>query len=110
MTEKYINISLKEIEKLNPDEKNQLLGNLRDKVDITDAEIAELLIERIKLSVQIGLIKKSLGVSTFDANRENEIEENLNKISEKTDIKKSLKRIYERIIDESRAIQRERKR
>jgi chorismate mutase len=110
LTEKYINISLKEIEKLDPDEKNQLLDNLRDKVDKTDAEIAELLIERIKLSVQIGVIKKSLGVYTYDARRENEIEENLNKLSEKTDIKKSLKRIYERIIDESRAIQRERKR
>lgn len=110
MTEKYINISLKEIEKLNPGEKDQLIDKLRDKVDKTDREIAELLIERIKLSIQIGAIKKSLGLTAYDARREDEIEKNLNKLSENHDIIESLKRIYERIIDESRAIQRVRKR
>lgn len=110
MSKKYLNISLKEIEKLNQDEKNQLLGKLRDEVDKIDAGIAELLIGRIKLSIQIGSIKKSLGLTTYDARREDQIEDTLRKLSENPEISKSLKRIYERIIDESRAIQRERKR
>lgn len=109
MTEDYLNILTAEIEKLKPEEKDELLSKLRKEVDSLDAEIIEVLVKRINLSVEIGKIKRSMDLKAYDAPREKEIKYNIDKLSENTDVKKSLKRIYERIIDESRAIQRERK-
>lgn len=108
MAKNQLNILSEEMEKLTPAEKDGLLAKLRDEVDKVDAELVELLIKRINISIEIGTIKKSLGLNTYDARRESEIDENINKIAENPGIRKSLKRIYERIIDESRAIQRER--
>lgn len=93
---------------LNKEEKEHGLSELRNEVDKVDTQISKLLIERLKLSIDIGTIKKTLGMSTYDAQREYEIERNIDIIPENTEIKKSLKRIYERIMDESRAIQKAR--
>ncbi len=109
MTEDYLHIVTAEMEKLKPEEKDEILTKLRKEVDSVDAELIEVLVKRINLSVEIGKIKRSLDLKTYDAPREKEIGYNIDKLSENTDVKKSLKRIYERIIDESRAIQRERK-
>jgi chorismate mutase len=98
----------KEIGRLSSEEKEKLLTKLRNEVDKVDAEIIDFLIKRINLSVEIGKIKRSLALKTYDAEREKEIDNNIDRLSENPDIKKSLKRIYERIIDESRAIQRAR--
>ncbi len=108
MTENHLHILKTEIEKLNPAEKDELLTKLRNEVDRTDEAIIELLLKRLDLSIEIGRIKSSIGLNTYDARREKEIDSNIDKLTETQDIKKHLKRIYERIIDESRAIQRER--
>jgi chorismate mutase/prephenate dehydratase len=99
---------MEKIKNLNPEEKNDFLIRLRNEIDKVDSEISRLLIRRIQISMEIGTIKKTIGLGTYDARRENEIDENINKLSDNPEIIKSLKRIYERIIDECRAIQRER--
>jgi chorismate mutase len=108
LTEDYLHILRDTIENLTIKEKDELLSKIRNEVNNVDAEIIEILIRRIYLSIEIGRIKRSLGLKTYDATREKELDNNIDKLSENPDIKKSLKRIYERIIDESRAIQRER--
>lgn len=108
MAEDYLNIIAGEMEKLSRDEKETILLRLRDEVDKVDKDISGLLIRRIKISLEIGAIKKSLELAAYDAKREKEIGENIEKFSEDLEIKNTLKRIYERIIDESRAIQKER--
>ncbi len=110
MTGDQLNKSASEFKKLSEREKNKLLAKLRNEVDKADAEIVELLVRRINLSLEIGLIKESSGMTTYDAQREREIDKNISKMNQDPVIKKSLKRIYERIIDESRAMQRERER
>lgn len=102
----YLHILTAEIERLKPEEKDEILTKLRKEIDTVDAEIVEVLLKRINLSVEIGKIKRSLNLKAYDAPREKEIDDNIDNLSENADIKKSLKRIYERIIDESRAIQR----
>ena len=103
-----LNNLIHRLSSLNDEEKEHLLSELRDDVDKVDSRISKLLIERLKLSIAIGTIKKTLGMKTYDAEREYEIDRNINQITENPEIKKSLQRIYERIIDESRAIQRAR--
>lgn len=93
--------------KLETKEKDILLEQFRKEVDKIDSEIASLLIKRINLVIEIGLIKRSLSMPTYDAAREKEIEKNI-EYKDNELIDKTLKNIYERIIDESRAIQRAR--
>ena len=95
------------VENLRPEEKDELLARLRNEVDNLDEEIAGLLIKRFNASVEIGEIKRALGLAAYDALREKEIDENIDKLAEDPDIKKSLRRVYERIIDESRTVQKE---
>lgn len=108
LAEDYLHILNEMTDNLTPKEKDELLSKLRSDVDKIDTEMTEILIRRISLSIEIGRLKRSLGLKTYDALREQEIENNIDKLSENPDIKRSLKRIYERIIDESRAVQRER--
>jgi chorismate mutase len=108
LVENYLHILSEAVENLTPKEKDKLLSKLRNEVDKIDAELIEILIRRINLSIEIGRIKRSMGLKTYDFPREKEIDNNIDKLSENPEVKKSLKRIYERIIDESRAIQRER--
>jgi chorismate mutase len=108
LTSENFHIVAEELKKLNPEEKERLLEKIRVEVDETDAKIISLLIKRINLSNDIGSTKKSLNIPAYDAKREKEIEEKISSAIDDSRIEKSLKRIYERIIDESRAMQRAR--
>jgi chorismate mutase len=104
----YLHILTGELEKLGREDKENILIRLRDEVDKVDEEIGELLIRRIKISLEIGAIKKTMGLSAYDAQREKEIGANIQKQAGDPEIRNTLLKIYERIIDESRAIQKER--
>ncbi len=108
MTRNNLNILKEELSKLSTKEKDNSLEKLRNEIDMIDSEISSLLIKRINLVIEIGSIKKSLNLSTYDARREKEIEKNIF-LSDDLKINRALKNIFERIIDESRSIQRERK-
>lgn len=108
MPEDYLHILKGELEKLSREEKENILLRLRDEVDKVDEGIGELLIRRIKISLDIGTIKKSMGLAAYDPQREKEIGEKIQKLAGDPGMRNTLKRIYERIIDESRAIQKER--
>ena len=101
-----LHILADELAKLNRKEKEILLDQLRKEINKIDSRIAAQLVKRINVVIEIGMIKKSMGLSTYDAQREKEIESNIKK-EDDSSINKALKNIYERIIDESRAIQRE---
>ncbi len=108
MTEDYSHSLTGEIDKLSREDKEHILLRLRDEVDKVDGEITGLLISRIKISLEIGAIKTTMGLAAYDASREKEIGDNIQNFSPDNEIKNALKRIYERIIDESRSIQKER--
>ena len=54
----------------------------------------------------IGRVKRSLKMPTYSPKREREINKRINKFAEKPLTSKALQRIYERILDESRAVQK----
>lgn len=103
-----LHIVTKELKNLSSKERNELLEKLRTEVDKIDSEISSLLIERIKLIMEIGEIKRTLNLPAYDAAREREIENNI-RFNGNPEINKALKNIFERIVDESRSIQRGRK-
>ncbi len=99
------------IDELTEAESRELLEMLRSEVDELDKEIAELLKERAKKSALIGKIKKHLGLPNYTPQREKEIIKKVMQYADATLSPSALMRIYERIIDEMRAIQkRERER
>ena len=79
---------------------------LREAIDRVDEEIARLLNERAGIAIEIGRIKKRSGEKLFDPAREQDIfsrliEQNAGPLSAD-----ALVRIFERIIDESRRVER----
>jgi len=92
---------------LNQSEAEKLLIELRDEIDKLDKSIVQLLNKRTLYAVYIGRVKGELGLPSYSPEREKEISEKINSYLEEPLTKQALQRIYERIIDESRAIQKE---
>lgn len=82
------------------------LNELRDQLDHIDDQIAALILKRLEQSSIIGKIKKEMSVNTYTPLREREILERIISSVNSDELKIHVKRIFERIIDESRAIQR----
>lgn len=82
------------------------LNELRDELDYIDDQIASLILKRLEQSSIIGKIKKEMSVSTYTPVREREILQRIISSVNNDELKIHVKRIFERIIDESRAIQR----
>jgi chorismate mutase len=87
-------------------ESTALLEELRNEVNDIDIQVTRLLIRRIKLSLYISKVKRVLGLQSFSPEREEKILNNV--LSQAPDelSRKILRNIYERIIDESRGIQK----
>lgn len=97
-------------EKLNSLSKSdaeKLLIELRDEIDILDKSIVQLLNKRTLYAVYIGRVKGEIGLPSYSPEREKEISKKINSYLEEPLTKSALQRIYERIVDESRAIQKE---
>lgn len=96
-----------ELDSLSEEQREELLNKLRIDVDDIDRKLVELLNQRTKRAVLIGRLKKSLGQPTYNPKREKEIADKIKQYRTEPLTSESLIRIYERIIDESRSIQKE---
>ncbi len=96
-----------ELHSLSVEERNDILLKLRNEVDVIDKELVHLLSKRTLHSVLIGRIKRSMGLPTYAPQREKDVAAKITSYVEEPLSKQALLRIYERILDESRAIQRE---
>ena len=96
-----------ELHTLSTVEKEELLNKLRSSVDEIDVELVALLSKRTKHSILIGRIKRSMGLATYNPEREKFINKRIGSYAQEPLRKEAVMRIYERILDESRAIQRE---
>ena len=79
----------------------------RRKIDKLDKKLVRLLNERAKYTDKIGKLKEKLGLGAYSPEREEEILRNVLEWNEgplPTDV---LRRLYERILDESRTLERE---
>ncbi len=80
---------------------------LRRRIDEIDVEIVRLLNERARCAVEIGEAKRASGRTVYDPEREREILERVLHMSASSLDPGALRRIFERILDESRRLERE---
>ncbi|MEJ2618631.1 MAG: chorismate mutase, partial [Ignavibacteriaceae bacterium] len=98
-----------ELNSLSNEERENILKKLRNEIDSIDQQIVPLLSKRTLMSVLVGRVKRSMNLPTYSPEREKEISKKISRYAEEPLRPGSLLRIYERILDESRAIQREEK-
>jgi chorismate mutase len=96
-----------DLHSLSAEERNDILNKLRNEVDSLDKQLVHILSKRTLHSVLIGRIKRSMGLPTYAPQREKDVAAKISSYVEEPLSREAVLRIYERILDESRAIQRE---
>ncbi|MBW3671784.1 MAG: chorismate mutase [Acidobacteria bacterium] len=82
------------------------MDRLRDAIDRVDEVIVKLLNQRARYAVEIGRVKKEADLPIYSPQREKEVLGNVEKWSEGPLEPSTMRRLFERIIDESRRVER----
>ena|SRR5713226_4464351 len=82
------------------------LDGWRKRIDEVDHQLVRLLNERSKCAVEIGHLKKDLNMPAWQPEREAEILRNAVKSNRGPLDDAAIRRLFERIIDEARALER----
>jgi len=82
------------------------LDGWRKQIDDIDQELVKLLNERSRRAVAIGRLKKMLDMPAWQPEREAEILRNVVKSNDGPLDDAAIRRLFERIIDEARALER----
>ena len=82
------------------------LDGWRKRIDEIDQQLVKLLNERSKCAVEVGRIKKKLNQAAWQPDREAEILRNVVKSNHGPLDDAAIRRLFERIIDEARAVER----
>ena len=89
------------------DEARRKLEEYRVAIDDLDRRIVELLNERTRVVEDIGRVKRSAQLPIYEPKREDQVFDNISHASADGPLtKEAVRRIYERIIDEMRMVQR----
>ena len=83
------------------------LERLREAIDRVDEVLVSLLNQRAKYAVEIGTIKGVLNLPIYSPEREKSVLANVEQLSEGPREMPAVRRLFERIIDESRRVERE---
>ncbi|HEX8253881.1 MAG TPA: chorismate mutase [Thermoanaerobaculia bacterium] len=83
------------------------LKRLRDAIDRVDEVLVKLLNQRAKYAVEIGELKGHLGLPVYVPEREKEVLQHVESVSDGPLDHAAVRRLFERIIDESRRVERE---
>ncbi len=82
------------------------LARCREKIDELDVRLVDLLNERTMVVEQIGRIKQHLTLRIYEPKREEQVFANITQHNKGPLPADSIKRIFERIIDEMRNVQK----
>jgi chorismate mutase len=85
----------------------QEIDRIRDAIDRVDEVIVRLLNQRAKYAIEIGEIKGILELPVYAPEREKDVLTHVEKICEGPLDASSMRRLFERIIDESRRMERQ---
>ena len=83
------------------------IDRLRESIDRVDEVLVKLLNQRAKYAVEIGQVKKGSGIGIYSPDREKQVLSNVERWSEGPLEPMTMRRLFERIIDESRRVERE---
>lgn len=78
----------------------------RNRIDEIDTQLTELFSERSRCVIEIGKIKRQQHLPVYDPQREKEIFDRIMKSNRGPLENEALKRLFERILDESRRVER----
>lgn len=85
------------------------LADCRKRIDALDVRILALLNERTRVVEEIGRIKQALGLPIYEPKREDDVFHNVVEHNDGPLPAEAVKRLFERIIDEMRTLQRMRR-
>ncbi len=88
------------------EEGQQLLAGYRDKIDEIDRRILALLNERTRVVEEIGRVKHDLDLPIYEPKREDQVYQNITENNCGPLTADGVRRVFERIIDEMRNVQR----
>jgi chorismate mutase-like protein len=83
------------------------IADWRKKIDDIDRRLVELLSERASAAVEIGRLKRDTRLPIYEPERERIVFENVQKINQGPLPQREMVRIFERIMDVMRNIQKE---
>ncbi len=86
----------------------EALDQLRALIDVIDLKILALYNERAQVVSQIGDIKKQMSIPIYEPKREEAVFQNVLSGNQGPLSEGAVRRLFERIIDEMRTLQRER--
>ena len=92
---------------MTPDDAEKEIARLREAIDRVDEVLVRLLNQRAKYAVEVGEVKGILGLAIYAPEREKEVLQHVEATSEGPLHGDAIRRLFERIIDESRRIERE---
>jgi chorismate mutase-like protein len=93
---------------MNKDEAREKLDEFRILVDDVDRRIVALLNERTRVVEEIGRVKREAALPIYEPKREDQVFENITQVNGGPLTREAIRRIFERIIDEMRIVQRTR--
>ncbi len=79
---------------------------LRDRIDALDEQIVALLNERASCALEIGEIKKAVGMEIYQPGREKDVLDHVRRVNGGPLDGDAVMRLFERIIDEARRLER----
>ncbi len=82
------------------------LSECRTSIDDVDLKILALLNERTRIVEEIGQVKQTLTLPIYEPKREEQVYENITSNNRGPMPNDAVKRVFERIIDEMRSIQK----
>ena len=82
------------------------LEDLRNRIDLLDASLVKLLNARAACALEIGRLKRELGMPIYQPSRESEVVNNVLAANTGPLDRAAIKRLFERIIDEARHLER----
>ena len=88
------------------DEAIERLDECRVVIDELDRKIVELLNERTRVVEEIGRVKRQAQLPIYEPRREDKVFANVSHVNHGPITQEAVRRIFERIIDEMRTIQR----
>jgi len=82
------------------------LDDLRKRIDLLDESLVRLLNSRTACALEIGRLKRELGIAIYQPEREAEVLRNVQRVNNGPLDQDAIKRLFERIIDEARHLER----
>ena len=82
------------------------IDDLRQRIDWLDEQLVRLLNARAECALQVGHLKKALGLEIYQPKRELEVLSNVQRLNTGPLDDGAIRRLFERVIDEARRLER----